>query len=216
MEASWLWFFFGGPYFDPQLASWSALGRLRAPKNIVRIGSWTAQGHRGDLFQRSWGPKGSQNWGPRGSKIEQFLASISGSIVGAFWAPQNHEKSYWRLGEKRIFTKSPISFWGPFSYRFWSQKWVQNGIRIVSSTRTPSGSLLETSWNPLGGSWGRKKVVQIALGPSWDALGGQKPPKKNLAIMEREAGEAENAKHCKRSKSCNQGKRSKTIRSTAT
>ena len=51
-------------------------------------------------------PKGS----PRGSKIEPFLVSFSGSILGAFWVPQNDEKSYWRLGGKRIFTKSPVSF----------------------------------------------------------------------------------------------------------
>ena len=41
------------------------------------------------------------------------MASILRSILGVFWAPQNHEKSYWRLGENRIFIKSPISFWDP-------------------------------------------------------------------------------------------------------
>ena len=121
-------------------------------------------------------------------------------------------------GETLIFydsTKDLGGFCGP-RLSFWSQKWVQNGIRIASSTRTPSGSLLEPSWSALGSSWSRKKVVLIALGPSWGDPGPQKPPNINLAIMEREAGDAENAKHCNRSKSRNQGKRSKIISSAAT
>ena len=49
---------------------------------------------------------------------------------------------------------------------------------------------MERSWSALGDSWNRKKVVGVALGPSWGALGAEKPPNINLAIMEREAGEA--------------------------
>ena len=58
-------------------------------------------GHLGAVFWSSgshvgviWEPKGSQNRIPRGSKIEQFFASISRSILGAFWAPPNHEQNH--------------------------------------------------------------------------------------------------------------------------
>ena len=37
-------------------ASWNALGRLRLPQNIIRIGSWTAQGHLRDRFWMAWAP----------------------------------------------------------------------------------------------------------------------------------------------------------------
>ena len=56
---------------------------------------------------------------------------------------------------------------------------VQNWFPIASSTRKPSKSLLRASWSALGGSWSRKKVVGIALGPSWGALGAGKPPNIN-------------------------------------
>ena len=35
LEPSWLWFFLAVSYFCLQLASWSALGRLRAPKKVI-------------------------------------------------------------------------------------------------------------------------------------------------------------------------------------
>ena len=44
------------------------------------------------------------------------------------------------------------------------QKWVQNGIRIASSTRKASESLLGASWSALGGSWSRKNSWGAALG----------------------------------------------------
>ena len=103
-------------------------------------------------------------------------------------------------------------FLGP-ELTFGSQKWFPNGVRIASSTRKPSESLLERSWSALGRSWNQKKLTWnrswAVLGRSWTPIS---PYIINLAIMEREAGDAENAKHCKTSKSRNRGKRSKTIR----
>ena len=46
---------------------------------------------------------------------------------------------------------------------FGVQKWVQNGVRIASSTRKASRSLLEASWSALGGSWRRKKYLGTLL-----------------------------------------------------
>ena len=42
---------------------------------------------------------------------------------------------------------------------FLNPKWDQNGVRIASSTRKPSESLLEASWSALGGLQSRKKVI---------------------------------------------------------
>ena len=59
---------------------------------------------------------------------------------------------------------------------FVSQKLVQDAIRIASSTRKRSESLLEASWSALGRSWGRKNKLGIALGRSWSALGPENNP----------------------------------------
>ena len=76
---------------------------------------------------------------------------------------------------------------------------------------------MEASWNALGAlleafgaqtsNWKRlldgprppRRPVSACLGAKypWGALGAKKPPNINLAIMEREAGDAENVKHCK-------------------
>ena len=44
------------------------------------------------------------------------------------------------------------------------QKWVQNGIRIASSTRKPSESLSKPSWSAHAGLRVPQKVI---LGGSW-------------------------------------------------
>ena len=93
---------------------WGGPGGKKGASWTLPGSSWSHLGSSGSHVAATWRPKGSQNRPPRGSKIEEFLASISRSILGAFWAPQNHEKSHWRLGEKLIFTKSPISFWDLF------------------------------------------------------------------------------------------------------
>ena len=48
---------------------------------------------------------------------------------------------------------------------FGSQQWVQNGVRIASSTRKPSEGLLEASWSALGTFRSRKKSNTEALLP---------------------------------------------------
>ena len=89
----------------------------------------------------------------------------------------------------QYFSYENLNFDGPGPPKTGPER-VQNWFPIASSTRKPSKSFLRASWSALGGSWSRKKVVGVALGPSWGALGVGKPPNINLAIMEREAGEA--------------------------
>ena len=74
--------------------------------------SWSHLGSSGSHVAATWRPKGSQNRSPRGSKIEQFLASISRSILGAFWAPQNHEKNILALRRESNFHKIANLIWG--------------------------------------------------------------------------------------------------------
>ena len=96
-----------GVYGSLLEASWSALGCLFGASWIVLEASWAPKG-------RPEGPKRVQN---------RFVFGIVfGIYLGPCWAAQNHENSYWRLGGQRIFTKSPVSFWGPFLGRFWDPK----------------------------------------------------------------------------------------------
>ena len=63
-------------------------------------------------------------------------------------------------------TQDLLGFRGPRS-SYLSQKWGQNGSRIVSSTLKASESLLEASWSALGALRSRKKVIAIG---SWAAM----------------------------------------------
>ena len=154
MEASWLWFFIGVPYFRLQLASWNA--GLPGPTRVIGSAlGWpkatveTGFSHLGGQIPSQKDPRRVPNRGPKAVQVEN----------DDFF--ENHFFSHFFLRAKAFF---------------FSQKWVQNGIRIASSTRTPSGSLLEASWKPLGSSWDRKKVVPSALEPSWNALGAENRP----------------------------------------
>ena len=112
---------------------WRPLGGLLELLKMLgpqRGGFWVALGRLLDRLRGLLGAKRSPRGGPRGSKIYPFLASFSVSILGPFWASQNHEKSYWRLGGKRIFTKSPISFGVHFEVDF--------GVKNVFKTGSKS------------------------------------------------------------------------------
>ena len=66
---------------------------------------------------------------------------------------------------------------------------IQNWFPIASSTRKPSEDLFRASWGPLGGL---SDPLESLSARSWtllSALGAEKEPNINLAIMEREAGE---------------------------
>ena len=56
--------------------------------------------------------EGSKRFSER-FRVGDTIWSHFGPTFSSFSGPQNHEKSYWRLGGNRIFIKSPISFWDP-------------------------------------------------------------------------------------------------------
>ena len=63
---------------------------------------------------------------------------------------------------------------------FWGQKWVQHWIRIAPSTRKPSESLLEASWNAL-------EALLEAFGAqksNWKRrLDGPRPPRRLVSAL---------------------------------
>ena len=83
LGASWLSLPFVCPYFCLQGASWSALGRLRGRSKVLLSGPWALQDGSQDSFQRSWGPKGSQNGAREGPK--------SGPGGDSSWNCHNHK-----------------------------------------------------------------------------------------------------------------------------
>ena len=57
--------------------SWTPLGVLLGPKEVLLNGSWPLQEEFQDRFQPSWGPKGSQKGGQEGPKSSSRGASSS-------------------------------------------------------------------------------------------------------------------------------------------
>ena len=139
---SWVPF---GRLLQPGGGPGGVLGGARAVlgrKNIIGDGSWTARSHRGDRFQHAWGPNGRPKGAPGGSQIGIQKRSELKMVKPCFLT------TVARIS--MIFQVSGRSLRG--------QKWVQNGVRIASSTRKP----WNTSWEPLGSlleRFGAEKIL---------------------------------------------------------
>ena len=136
-------------------ATWRALGGLLEP--LKRLGrprggfqgrmgrSWTPLG---PLLEPS-GPEKHFPRSPLGRSKRNFETGFS-FLGGPKWGPERGPKR----GQKRDpgLERQNLDFWSPLQgfycfflgagSHFRPPKWAQNGVRIVSSTRNPSGKAL--------------------------------------------------------------------------
>ena len=141
------------------MAAWRPLGS-------VLDGSWRPPGPKKRSFERLLGaprgisrqvsaileakrlPKRSPGGSKMGSQIESGLKKAKSRKI-------------------QYLSRENLHFEGPGPPKK-GPKRCQNGVRISSSTRKPSESLLKPSWKPLGALL---EAPRSAHGPSWGALG---------------------------------------------
>ena len=145
-----------------------------------------------ELLELSWQPGGllEASWNALGALLEAFgaqksnwkrlldgprpLRRLVSALPGGQMPSQKEPRRVPNRGPKAVQAQNSKTLFFNDScprFTFGGQKWVQHWIRIASSTRKPSESLLEASWNALGGSWSRKNKVGIALGALLRPLG---------------------------------------------
>ena len=153
---------------DPE-ASWRALGAVLAawrPLGSVLDGSWRPPGPKKRSFERLLGA-------PRG--ISRQVSAILGAkrlpkrSPGGSKMGSQIESRLKKAKSRKIqyVSRENLNFEGPGPPKK-GPKRCQNGVRISSSTRKPSESLLKPSWKPLGALL---EASRSAHGPSWGDLG---------------------------------------------
>ena len=156
LGASWLSTPLFCPYFCLQGASWSALGRLRGRSKVLLSGPWALQDGSQDSFQRSWGPKGSQNGAREGPK----------SGPGG---DSNQKRDF--FNNYCFFFQLILMIFEVLSSLFGAK----NRSKMGSDSHLRRASPQKPSWKPLGtlleALGAEKKISWQPLGRSWRPLG---------------------------------------------